>query len=177
MTRRREDWPAGGDTIGKNVVAPGALPVVGLTLIRLVLAVFWLSQFTWKPPPSFGCPDGGFCLWVDRAIASPLSPFFADVFREVVRPYAFIFAWLVLALETAIGASLFLGMLTRLGGLLGTLWSIVLCIGFVAVPGTTAWHFISLILLNFLFYAIGGTAQLSVDRLIRWRNRWAPTAY
>jgi hypothetical protein len=163
--------------LGKNVVAPGALPVVGLTCIRLVVAVFWLSQFTWKPPPTFGCPDSGFCLWLDRAIASPLSPAFADVLRLVVRPYAFIFEWLVLALETTIGASLFLGLLTRLGGLLGTLWSIVLCVGFVEVPGTNAWYYVSLILLNLLFYAIGGTAQVSVDRLVGWRNRWSPADY
>ena len=157
----------------KNGGRAGSLAVVGLTAVRVVLGIWWISQFSWKPPPSFGCPDGGLCLWLNKEIQSPLIPLYADVMRAVVLPHAILFGWLAFVVETAIGVSLVFGIFTRLGGLIGTLWSVNLMIGLVAVPGETAWYYLSMILLDFLYFAVGNLDQISIDRLTGWRTWWA----
>jgi uncharacterized membrane protein YphA (DoxX/SURF4 family) len=158
--------------VSKVVVHDELLPVIALTGVRVVLGLFWLSQFTWKPPPTFGCPDQGFCLWLDKEIQHPLSPLYAQVLQSVVRPNAIFFGWVTLIVETAIGLSLILGLLTRLGGLIGMLWSLNLLVGLVAVPGETAWYYISLVLLDFLYFGIGSAGQIALDQLLGWRNWW-----
>jgi uncharacterized membrane protein YphA (DoxX/SURF4 family) len=140
------------------------LATFGLTAVRVVLGLFWISQFSWKPPPTFGCPNEGFCLWVNKEIQSPLIPAYADMLRSIIQPNVMTFGWLTFFAETAIGLSLTFGFLTRLGGLAGTLWSLNLLIGLVAVPGETVWYYLSLLLLNFQYFAIGDRHQISLDR-------------
>src|SRR5436305_9838230 len=95
-----------------------------LTVVRVGLGLFWLAQQTWKPPPTFGCPGGGFCFWLDQEIQHPLIPLFADFLRAVIRPNAIAFGWFTLLIEVAIGLALVLGVFTRLGALVGALWSV-----------------------------------------------------
>ena len=160
--------------MGQGNLNNRALVVWGLTIVRVVLGIWWLSQFTWKPPPSFGCPNAGFCLWVDKEIQSPLIPFYAAFLRAVVKPNVYLFGWLTFFVETALGLGFIFGIFTRLAGLVGTLWSINLLIGLAAVPGETAWTYLATILLNFLYFAIGSENQISVDRIAPWRRSfWA----
>ena len=150
-----------------NASRGGTLATVGLTAIRVILGLFWISQFSWKTPPTFGCPDAGFCLWLGKEIQYPLLPAYANLVHAVIQPNAIAVGWFSFLVETAIGLSLALGLLTRLGGLVGTLWSLNLMIGLVAVPGETSWYYLSLVLLNFQFFAIGDLHQLSLDRGVR----------
>lgn len=159
--------------MNRSSLAPGTLPVLGLTLVRVALGIWWLSQFSWKPPPTFGCPDQGFCLWVQKEIDHPLIPLYADFMRAIVQPNVYLFGWLSFVVETALGIGFIFGIFTRLAGLVGTLWSINLMIGLVAVPGETAWYYLSMILLDFLYFAIGSDDQISVDRAAGWRTWWA----
>jgi hypothetical protein len=152
-------------------VAPGALPILTLTLIRIVLALFWLSQITWMPPPTFGCP-GGLCLWVAQQVQHPLWPVYAG-FLTLVQGHVQIFGWFAVLLEALVGVSLLLGLYTRFGGLLGLLWATLWLVGLAAVPGETVWYYLSLVLLNALFFAIGGSTQISTDVIARSRSWWA----
>jgi len=153
-------------------VEHGTLRTLVLTGIRMVLGIFWLLQLTWKPPPGFGCPEG-FCKWVQNEIDFPLIPLYGDVVRAVVQPNVALFGWVTTLVEVVIGLSLVLGLLTRLGGLVGTGWSINLMFGLAAVPGEQGWYFAFLIMLNALFLAFGSDLQYALDRVIGWRAWWA----
>jgi len=135
-----------------------------LTVVRVGLGLFWLAQQTWKPPPTFGCPSGGFCFWLDQEIQHPVMPLFADFLRTVIRPNAIAFGWFTLVLEVAIGLALILGVFTRLAALVGALWSVNLLIGLAAVPGESPWYYLAIIAVNLLFVVIGASGQISVDR-------------
>jgi len=137
---------------------------LALTVVRVGLGLFWLAQQTWKPPPTFGCPSGGFCFWLDQEIQHPVVPLFADFLRTVIRPNAIAFGWFTLVLEVAIGLALILGVFTRLAALVGALWSVNLLIGLAAVPGESAWYYLAIIAVNLLFVVIGASGQISVDR-------------
>jgi uncharacterized membrane protein YphA (DoxX/SURF4 family) len=137
---------------------------LALTVIRVLLGIFWLAQQTWKPPPTFGCPSGGFCFWLDQEIQHPLIPLFADFLRAVIRPNAIAFGWFTLLVEVSIGLALIFGVYTRLGALIATLWSVNLLIGLAAVPGESPWYYLLIVVVNLLFVAIGASGQISVDR-------------
>src|SRR5262245_18997667 len=143
-----------------------------LTGIRVALGLFWLLQLEWKPPPAFGCPDGGFCFWLDQEIRYPWIPLYANFLSALIRPNVILFGWFTTVVEVSIGLSLVLGLLTRLGGLVGALWSINLLIGLAVVPNEQPYYYILMILLNLLFFAIGASGQVSVDQARRWRIWW-----
>lgn len=149
------------------------LPGLTLTLIRVVLGLFWLSQVSWKAPPTFGCPDQGFCLWVNLEIQHPLIPLYAEMLEILVKPYVILVGWVTFVVETLIGVSLVFGILTRLGGLVGALWAMNLLIGLSAVPGETSWTYVWLMLLNLLFFGVGSVWQPSVDRARAWTHWFA----
>jgi uncharacterized membrane protein YphA (DoxX/SURF4 family) len=149
------------------------LAVLGLTGVRLVLGIWWITQYRWKPPPSFGCPNDGFCMWLAKEVQFPYVGQYVEALRVLVLPNPVVAAWLVFLVETAVGVSLILGLYTRLGAMVGTLWSIVLLVGLFAVPGVVSWTYVSVILLDVIFFSIGSMSQLAVDRVLTTRSWWA----
>jgi uncharacterized membrane protein YphA (DoxX/SURF4 family) len=158
--------------VRKRGIAEGFLSGFGLTCVRVVFGYFWLSRVVASSPPTFGCPAAGFCLTLAQAIHSPSSAIFGTLLEIVVQPHVLLFAWVATLFELAAGLSIFLGILTRLGALVGLLWSLAFLIGMSGVPGESAWYYLSLVLLSIVFFAIGGSNQLSVDQLARWRTWW-----
>ena len=147
------------------------LASVLMTGIRLVLGIFWLLQLTWKPPPSFGCPTAGLCLWMDMEIQNPVFQLYADFVRLVARPNVYLFGWITTITEVFIGITLVLGLFTRFGAFVGVAWSINLLIGLANIPHEAGWYYAFLIMLNLLFVAVGASGQFSADRM-RGRKIW-----
>ncbi|HLZ08711.1 MAG TPA: DoxX family membrane protein [Chloroflexota bacterium] len=160
------------DVVRKRGIAEGFLAGFGLTCVRVILGYFWLSRVLANPPPTFGCPGGGFCLMIDQAVRSPYIQAIGGVLESVVQPNPAIFAWLVAFAQVAIGLILVLGILTRLGGLLGLILSLAFLVATAGIPGDFVWYYASMALLSTVFFAIGGANQLSVDQVVGWRTWW-----
>jgi hypothetical protein len=152
---------------------PGELAILGLTAVRLTLGVWWISQYRWKPPPTFGCPSDGFCLWLAREIQYPVVGTYVDVLRAIVQPRPVAFGWLAFLIESAIGVSLIFGLYIRLGALIGVLWSAFLLVGLLEVPGVNSWYYVAFILLDVVFFSIGALGQIALDRVFDRRSWWA----
>jgi hypothetical protein len=170
-----ECWPPWHERtrdVRKRGITEGFLSGFGLTCVRIALGYFWLSRVVANPPPTFGCPGAGFCLMVDQAVQSPWSPLFGTLLAIFVQPHLVIFAWLSTLFQVAIGLSLLLGILTRFGAFIGLLWCLASFVGMAGVPGQSSWYYLSGILLSVVFFAIGGSNQLSVDLFARWRTWW-----
>jgi hypothetical protein len=150
----------------KDFVTSGRCRTLLLTGVRVVLGIFWLLQLTWKPPPHFNCPEG-FCLWVDNEVRYPVIPLYGEFVRVVVQPNVFLFGWITTVVEVAVGLSLLFGLFTRLGGLVGTLWSLNLLVGLANVPGEPGWYYAFLVKLNVIFLALGSRDQVAADQLLR----------
>ncbi len=144
------------------------VPDLVLTAVRVLLGIFWILQLTWKPPPNFGCPNGGFCFWLDQEIQYPVIQLYANVVAALVRPNAYLFGWITTFVELFIGVLLVLGKYTRLGALVGVLWGINLLIGLANVPHEQGWYYAFLVMLNLVYLALGASRQLSVDRAKGW---------
>ncbi len=143
-----------------------------LALARIVIGVLWFTQVLWKLPPDFGCgPDQskGLCDWIAREIQSPLLPPYAAFLQNIVLPGLGIFGWMTFLLEASIAISLIFGLLSRLGGLLGTLQSLNLLIGLWAVPGEWYWSYIMLTLFCALFMLMAPGRIFGLDAKLRPR--------
>lgn len=154
---------------------------VVLTLVRLWIGWMWFNELGWKAPwvgsGGYGCdtyhfspPSGqelhGLCDWMQREADHPAVGLYGDFVKNVVIPGFGFFAPLTFLTETFITVSLFFGFLTRLGGLVGTLWGISLLIGLVGVPGESAATYLLFIIPSAIFAVIGARYQFSVDSLL-----------
>ena len=91
-----------------------------LALFRISVGLFWLAHGVGKftNAPMFMPPTGLITTYIANAIGNSLG-FYHDFLLNVVQPNISIFAELVRVGEVVAGALLVLGLLTRLGGLIG----------------------------------------------------------
>ena len=119
---------------------------------RSLIGLLWLASLRWKLPPAFTPAEGrGLLDWLQLEVAYPTVSLYADFVASVVIPNFILFAWLTFLVELAIGLSLTLGLFTRIGALLGFLWSVNLAIGLLSVPGEWPWSYLMLIMWHALF--------------------------
>jgi thiosulfate dehydrogenase (quinone) large subunit len=135
-----------------------------LTVGRIALGAYWLWEQHWKLPPEFGIHDArGLMFSFQSSIDHPTLGVYRTFLQSVVVPNFYLFGWLVFASETMIGLSLTLGLLTRVGGVLGTLQSINLLVA----QGATEegpWLYLGLIAANLAVVFTPSNHQLSLDR-------------
>ena len=168
---------------------------VVLTVFRVWAGYLWFSELGWKAPwlnAGFGCdayrfnpPAGqklsGLCDWMQREVQFPTIGLYGDFVKNIVIPNFDLFAWLTIFTESFIAVSLIFGILTRLGGLIGTLWGLSLLIGLLSVPGETLFTYLPFIIPPAVFAVIGARNQFSVDALLaknyqRWASKNNPLA-
>lgn len=80
-----------------------------------------------------------------------------------------VFGPLVYLIEVAIGVSLMLGLLSRLGALVGALMAINLWLGLYSAPNEWPWTYFFLVVIQFLFVIDPPGRSLGADALIGGR--------
>lgn len=148
------------------------LPLWPMAIARIVVGLLWFTQLLWKLPPDFGCGpqrNQGLCDWISREVAHPALPLYAAFLRTIVQPAFGFFGWMTFLLETTITVTLLFGLLTRLGGLLGTVQAVNLLIGLAAVPGEWYWTYVMLALLCALCIAMAPGRVMGLDAGLRPR--------
>ena len=90
--------------------------------------------------------------------------------RDLVLPNIAIFGPLVYAIEVAIAVSLILGLLTRLGAVLGALMAINLWLGLYNAPTEWTWTYMFLVVLELLYLLDPPGRSLGIDALA-WQQR------
>jgi len=152
-----------------------------LALARGALGAIWYQETLWKQPwNNYGCPadfslkTSGLCDWIGREIAHPPFGLYQSFLVNIIGPNIRLVGLGVWLAEITIAALLFLGLLTRLGGLLGTLQGLNLLIGLWNVPGE--WHsaYVMLFALNLIFLAVPAGRFLGADQFLL--PRLAPVA-
>jgi thiosulfate dehydrogenase (quinone) large subunit len=131
---------------------------------RIALGAYWLWEQHWKLPPEFGVHDPrGLMFSFQSSIDHPTLGLYRTFLQQLVVPNFYFFGWLVFISETLIGLSLTLGVLTRMGGVLGTLQSVNLLVA----QGATEegpWLYLGLIAANLAVVFTPSNRRLSVDR-------------
>ena len=103
-----------------------------LAILRILTGVIWLTHGIPKflNSDQFMPPNGFVVNYVQQGVARTTGPYH-DFLINVVQPNIGVFAELVRLGEVCVGISLVLGLITRLGGLVG----IVLTLNYMAARG------------------------------------------
>jgi len=155
----------------------------GLILTRLIIGYLWLNQLGWKMPPQFGCPadfavstslearTSGLCDWVGLMTIYSRVPLHAAFVENFVVPNLAWLGWFIWLMEAFIGLSLILGLVSRLGALVGLMQAANLFIGLSAVPTEWVWSYALLFTFHLLFFCIPPGRIWGVDARLRQRSQ------
>lgn len=135
---------------------------VAIWLLRLIVGTMWWQQSLWKIPPNYG----GLIYWMKQEVAHASTALQSAFVGDLVLPHIAIFGPLVYAVEVAIGVSLMLGLLTRIGALLGALMAVNLWLGLYSAPGEWPWTYAFLLIIQLLFAIDPPGRSLGADALI-----------
>ena len=139
----------------------------GRCLLRVMVGTMWWQQSLWKVPPHY---DWGLIHWMQEMVEHGSIQLQSDLVRDIVLPNIAIFGPLVYAIEVAIAVSLILGLLTRVGALLGALMAINLWLGLYNAPGEWPWTYMFLVVIQLIYLIDPPGRSLGVDALL-WRRR------
>jgi thiosulfate dehydrogenase (quinone) large subunit len=146
--------------------ATGPLWPVGL--VRILYGVLWWKQSKWKvPSDDFGRKSGGgLWYWVQQEVQYPTVQAYRDFLVNVMIPNWTFFGWMTLITETFIGATLMLGLFTRLGSLVAIGMALNITIGIVSVPHEWVWTYVMLIMLPVIFLFTDAGRSFGLDSFI-----------
>ncbi|HSE95886.1 MAG TPA: TQO small subunit DoxD [Methylomirabilota bacterium] len=146
-------------------------PLWPLGLVRIVYGLLWWQQKDWKvPSDDFGrISGGGLWYWVQQEIQHPTFGWFRDFLVNVMIPNWTFFGWMTLITETFIGATLILGLCTRLGSLVAIGMATNITIGILSVPHEWGWTYTMLIMFPAVFLLTGAGRSFGVDAFLASR--------
>jgi thiosulfate dehydrogenase (quinone) large subunit len=155
----RRPWSSVGGG-GESDAARMALVFAGL---RIFVGIVWIANLSWKLPPDFGRHDARGLLYSFElahrwALVGPLR----DLVGSVVIPHFTLFGWMVFGIELAAGVFLTLGLMTRLGAVLGTAESVAITLLVGRAPTEWFWGYAMFVLLNAVPLVVRSDARLSV---------------
>ncbi len=160
----------------------------GIVFARLVIGLLWITQLAWKMPPTFGCPadfaastsytarTSGLCDRNGLMASYLILPLHASFVKNIIIPNISWMGWLIWLMEVFIAASLILGVVTRLGAVVGIVRHLNLFVGLIAVPNEWYWSYGMLITLHVIFFAIPPGRILGIDGWLRRRFRYPRNA-
>jgi thiosulfate dehydrogenase [quinone] large subunit len=143
-------------------------PLWPLALARIVYGLLWWQQSKWKvPSDDFGrISGGGLWYWVHEEIRYPTLTAYKQFLETVVIPNWTLFGWMTLVTETFIGATLILGLFSRLGALVGLGMAINVTLGILSVPHEWGWTYTMLIMFPAVFLLTGAGRSLGLDAFL-----------
>lgn len=160
-------------------VPPRSLLFMGLTLavVRVAMGWLWLSNLSWKLPPTFDCEPGegdGLCYWMEEMVEHSIFPPHAWFVENVALPNYEVFGYLVVGMELLTGVLLILGLLTRFAALLGAIQAANLFIGLSSSPDKWVWSYLMLFFLHLILLSTAAGRYFGVDAYLhdRWKARY-----
>ena len=146
---------------------------VWLCLARVLVGCMWYQQTLWKLPPYYtdlpSVPDSGLKHWMLEMVNSAAFSIQSTLVKDIVLPHFNIFAPMVYGIEVFIGASLLMGIFTRLGATLGALMAVNLWLGLYRAPEEWPWTYFFLVVLQVTFAVFQAGRSLGIDAILARR--------
>ncbi len=154
---------------------------VWMCIARILLGSMWYQQTLWKLPPYYtdlpSVPDSGLKHWMIEMVNSAAFSIQSTFVKDVILAHYSIFAPMVYGLEVFIGASLILGIFTRLGATLGALMAVNLWLGLYRSPAEWPWTYFFLVLLQVTFAVLQVGRSLGIDAIMVRRLERRPNQF
>ncbi len=150
---------------------------VWIWLIRTLVGSMWFQGSLWKLPLPV---SGGLKFWTGELAKYSAFAWHAAFVDGFLIPNLVWLGPLVWLAEMGMTVSLVLGLATRLGGLVGVLFTLNLCLGLYNDPTEWPWTYVFLIFLMALLALDRAGRGLGLDAIIlrrTWRRRLVPRAW
>jgi uncharacterized membrane protein YphA (DoxX/SURF4 family) len=136
--------------------------------LRIFVGLVWIANLSWKLPPDLGRRNARGLLYSLKrarrwAVVGPLRHFVGSV----VIPHFTLFGSLIFLVELTAGVLLTLGVMTRLGAIVGTLQSITITLLVGRAPDEWLFGYAMFIILNALPLVVPADLRVSVARARR----------
>ncbi|PYV08349.1 MAG: TQO small subunit DoxD [Acidobacteria bacterium] len=143
-------------------------PLWPIALARILYGYLWWQQSAWKvPSDDFGRKSGGgLWYWVHQEIQYPTVAAYKAFLLNVMIPHWTFFGWMTLITETFIGATLILGLGTRLGSVVALGMATNITIGILSVPHEWGWTYTMLIMFPVVFLLTDAGRSFGVDAFL-----------
>jgi thiosulfate dehydrogenase (quinone) large subunit len=157
----------------QNPLAVSRESRVLLAVVRVGVALLWISNLSWKNPPSFGqgAQPSGLFEFTRWAVEYPVFPPYTWLVEHLVLPNFKVFAWSVLLIEAALGAFLLIGLATRFFALLGVAQTLAITFSVANAPNEWLWSYLLMLLAHLALFATAAGRYGGLDGLLRPRWR------
>ncbi len=135
-------------------------------LIRTLMGALWFQGSLWKLPLPV---SGGLRFWTGEMAKYSAFAWHGALVRDAMLPNLDWLGPLVWLAEIAMTVSLVLGLMTRLGGLVGVLFTLNLWLGLYRDPGEWPWTYVVIIFVMALLALDRAGRSLGLDAMIQRR--------
>ncbi len=142
----------------------------GLFVMRMVAANIWFLGSLWKLPLPV---SGGFQSWTEQTVKFSAFQWHAD-FMQVFLDHIGVVGPLVYLLEVSLAASLMLGFMVRISGVVAALFTFNLLVGLYNAPTEWVWTYVGIIFTHAMFAMTQAGRSLGADNLVAKRLLRAP---
>ena len=139
---------------------------VAIWLARVLVGCLWWQKSMWKVPPHYD----ELLRVLDAMAQHTALPMQATTIHAVEIPHIALFGPLVYGMEVVTALCLILGVLSRLGALVGLVLAAFLWLGWYSVPDGWPWGFATLVILHALWACRAPGRSLGADALVRVRH-------
>ena len=139
-----------------------------IAVLRIGVALMWIQNASWKTPPDFGETDkSGLYVFTRYAVEHPVLPPFAALIDQLVLPNFVFFGWVALLTESALGAFLLVGLLTRFWAVVGVAQCLAIMFSVLNAPNEWHWSYYLMILAHLAIFATAAGRTFGVDGVLR----------
>src|SRR5262249_51032611 len=161
--------------VGRPAALPGSaeldplarsrLSRVLIGTVRVVVALLWIQNSSWKNPPDFHALRGFTQDGVDHPVLAP----WAWLVQHLILPNFTFFGWVTLLVEASLGAFLLIGLATRLWALAGIGPTIAITLAVLAAPGEWRWSYFLMLTVHVALFATAAGRFYGLDGVLRAR--------
>lgn len=168
-----EDMPG---SRGVEEFASSPLTRTLVAAVRIMVALVWIENLSWKRPPEFGNrsePPQGLYEWTLYGVQNEVFGPWAWFVDNVVLPNFLFFAWTTFVVEACLGAFLLVGLATRFWALVGIAQTMAIIFSVLRTPNEWFWAYFLMIAAHVMLFALGAGRAFGVDGVLRpsWRHR------
>jgi thiosulfate dehydrogenase [quinone] large subunit len=136
-----------------------------IAAVRVVVALLWIQNSSWKKPPDFKTLRAFTQDGVDHPVLAP----WAWLVQHAILPNFGFFGWVTLIVEASLGAFLLIGLAARLWALVGIGQTIAITLSVLNTPGEWPWSYFLMATVHVALFATAAGRFYGLDGVLRAR--------
>ncbi len=150
---------------------------VSAFLLRIIVALLWIDNLSWKVPPDFGSQDrSGLYYFTSLAVEHPVLVPYSALVENVILPNFALFGWGVFLAEIGLAVGLLLGIATRLWAVVAIAQSIAIFLSVGASPEEWKWSYFLMMAAHLAVLGFAAGRVWGLDAVLRRRvSRSSPS--